>query len=505
MLSQSVLRSLVVVFLLLSLTGCLAKVYDVRPPSPQELRAISNPLPATPESTINVPVQLDLSTFLDTVNNETVVPKKFDHWGSYIKNPKSGDYKYYAERDEFVIDPSSSYQSNGTPQGTALRDWWKGVEPSGSRLSINAPLRAKIGTSAHGHCGEGNEGLRRGALNGHLAIGLSPQYGMTASVNSVTAGLVDSCKLGAVEGEVTQEVKTQLTERVKIGLSQATSRLTAMTIKPQVEDVWNTLRKPIPLEPDSWLLLNVDKVKHSGFSVSGHIADDVMHVTAKPVIVVGTEPSATTTALPLFDSQAGSTEDYGTVSRALANRLMSTGFHVVADAPLDYAELSKSLTSRLRGRRVEQDGNLVKIVAGWIYGNGGNQVVLRIDIAGDANGHLYMVGTPEMNLLTQSVYIGGLQYDRATEVLLGKTASWILRTSLRELVASEAVLGVSLATDRVRTMLTKALDRTMSPTVSIHGTIDSVQGIGVFADTKELHVRTMMDGTLDVTVSGNKP
>ena len=505
MLSQSVYRSLAAVALLLSVTGCLAKVYDVRPPSPQELRAISNPLPPTPESTITIPVQLDLSAFLDTVNNETVVPKKFDHWGSYIKNPKSTDYKYYAERDELVIDPSSSYQANGTPQGTALRDWWKGVEPSGSRLSLSAPFRAKIGTSAHGHCGEGSEGLRRGALNSNLAIGLSPQYGMTASVNSVTASFVDPCKLGGVEAEVTQEVKTQLTERVKIGLSQATSRLTTTTVKPQMEEVWNALRKPIPLEADSWLLLNVDKVKHSGFSVSGHTADDVMHVMAKPVIVVGTEPPPTAAALPLFESQAGSTEDYGTVSRALANRLMSTGFHVVADAPLNYEELSKSLTSRLRGRRVEQDGNLVNIVAAWIYGNGGNQVVLRIDIAGDANGHLYMVGTPETNLLTQTVYIGGLQYDRATEVLLGKTANWILRTSLRELVASEAVLGVSQATDRVRTMLTKALDRTMSPTVSIHGTIDSVQGIGVFADMKALHVRTMMDGTLDVTVSGNKP
>ncbi len=501
MFPNSLDRFLVVLSLLLSVTGCLAKVYDVRPPSPEELRAIPNPLPPIPESNINVPVQLDLSMFLETVNNETVIPKKFDHWGSYLKNPKSDDYKYYAERDDFVIEASSSPKPNRAQQATGLRDWWKGIEPSGSHLSISTPLRYKIGTSIHGQCGEGSDWPKRGALNGTLAIGLSPQYGMTASVSSVTGGLVDLCKLGAVETEVTQEVKNQLTDRITIGLNQATSRITAMTVKPQVEDVWNALRKPIPLEPDSWLLLNVERVKHSGFFASGHTVDDIIYVTAKPVIVVGTEPLATAAALPHFESQTGSTEDYGTVSRALANRLTSTGFHVVADAPLDYAELSKSLTSRLRGRRVEQDGNVVSIVNAWIYGNGGNQVILRIDIAGDANGHLYMVGKPDLNLFTQTVYMASLQYDRATEVLLQKTAKWLLRTSLLELIAGEAVVGVSPATDRVHTLLTKALDRQMSPTVSMHGVIDSVQGIGVFADPKALHVRTMMDGALEVKVS----
>lgn len=501
MLPKSRDKSLVVLFLLLSVTGCLGKVYDVRPASPKELQAIPNPLPPLPESTIDLPVQLDLSTFLSTVNNETVVPKKFDHWGTYIKRPQSADYKYYAERDDFAVDQSSSYQSNGTQQGTALRDWWKGIEPSGSRLSISAPLRYKIGISPQGHCGEGSDWPKQATLNGGLAIGLSPQYGMTAAVNSVMMNTLDLCKIGGADTEVTQEVKHQVTDRVKTGLNQAVARLTAMTVKPQVEEVWNALRKPIPLEPDSWLLFNVEKVKHSGFSASGHAVDDVVYVTAKPVIVAGTEPPATAAALPLLESQTGSTEDYGTVSRAEANRLMSTGFRVVADAQLDYAELSKHLTSRLRGKRVDQDGKLVNIVAAWIYGNGGNQVVLRIDIAGDANGHVYMVGKPELNLLTQTVYVGGLEYDRETVTLLQKTASWLLRTSLRELVASEAVLGVTPATDRVRTLLTKGLDRTVSPTVSMRGAIDSVQGIGVFADPKVLLIRTMSEGSLTATVS----
>jgi hypothetical protein len=45
---------------------------------------------------ISVPIQLDLSAMLRQTNDETVVPKKFDHWGAYIKSPRGADYKYYA-------------------------------------------------------------------------------------------------------------------------------------------------------------------------------------------------------------------------------------------------------------------------------------------------------------------------------------------------------------------------------------------------------------------------
>ncbi|HBH79437.1 MAG TPA: hypothetical protein DDY39_06385, partial [Nitrospira sp.] len=102
------------------------------------------------------------------------------------------------------------------------------------------------------------------------------------------------------------------------------------------------------------------------------------------------------------------------------------------------------------------------------------------------------------------VSIGGLRYDIETETILQKTATWLDFSTFRDLIASESILGVTAATDRVRGLLATTLNRTLSPSVSMHGTVESVQGIGVFADVTALHIRTMSDGTLSLTVT-DKP
>lgn len=484
MFPRSIGSSLVVLSLLLPLMGCFMGEHVVRPTPPEERPPVQNPLTSTTDSTISLPLEIDLSSFLDQVNDENLIPKKFDSWGPFLKNPKGVDYKYYAERDDFAIMPSDLRSSVSTSPGTVLRDWWKGIELPGSHISISAPLRYKIGASPHMLCGDGSEWPKRGTLQGNIAMGLTPNYSLSASVNGVTVYSAEACNIRTIDLDVAQEVKNKLADSIRGGLTNAVERINTTTIKPQLEEVWNTLRKPIPVEPGVWLLLNVATIRHSGFSAVGRSVGNTIQLIAKPVMVFGAEPSSVSATLPQLDPQPP-----------------STGFHVLTDVQLDYAELSKMLTSRLKGQRLQQDGQSVVIENAWIFGNGGNQVILRIDIAGDVDGHLYLVGKPEINTLTQAVYISGLQYDRATERLLLVTAKWLLRSSLRELVANEAVLGVREATDRVRDRLARALNHTVSRTVSMRGTVGSVQGIGVFADAKALHVRTLSDGTLSVAVA----
>jgi hypothetical protein len=496
--------------LLLSLTSCTALNQPVvRPPAPLLLPAIPNPLSPAPESSISVPVHFDLSPFLTAASDDSVIPKKFDHWGSFIKHPKGAEYKYYAERDDFTMAPAGARQTNGTHSGTLLRDWWKGVELSSSHLFVGTDLRYKIG--AHSlHCGDGGEWPRRATLHGSIATELTPTYGLSASVASVAVNTNDPCQIRVADLDVTQEVKQRLADIVRAGLNRAVTRINALTVKSHVEDVWNTLRNPLQLEPDAWLQFNIDKVRHSGFSGVGPVVDDTIQVTAKPIVVFGQEPSAGAAALPPLDTPPTSTgfhsaadaQLYGTLPSTLANRLTPTGFHVVTDIPLDYASLSKALASRLTGKRVARKGNFILITNASIFGNGGNQVVMRIDFGGDATGHVYLVGKPEMSSLTQTVFLSGLRYDLQTEALLQKTVAWLDLSTFRDLIASESILGVTAATDRLRGLLATTLNRALSPSVSMHGTVESVQGIGVFADVKALHVRTMSDGTLDVIVAG---
>ncbi|MBX3349549.1 MAG: DUF4403 family protein [Nitrospira sp.] len=505
-------KSFIVIPLALSLASCTAlNNPTVHPPAPKLLPAIPNPPSPAQESSISVPVHVDLSPFLIAANDDTIIPKKFDHWGSFIRHPKGTDYKYYAERDDFALAPSSAHQGNSSQSGLALRDWWKGIELSSSHIFIGTALRYKIGAPSL-QCGDGNDWPRRATVHGSIATELTPTYGLSASVASVAVSPSDPCQIRVADLDVAQEVRQRLADLVRGGLNRTVSRINTLTVKSQVEDAWNTLRSPIKLEPDAWLQFNIDKVRHSGFSGAGPVVDDTIHITAKPVIIFGQEPPAGGAALPPLDTPPTSTgfhgtadtQLYGSLPTKLANRLTPTGFHVITDIPLDYPSLSKSLTNRLTGKRVSTKGYFIVVTNAAVFGNGGNQVVVRVDFSGDAVGHVYFVGKPEMSSLTQTVSIGGLRYDIETEAILQKTATWLDLSTFRDLIASESILGVTAATDRVRSLLATTLNRTLSPSVSMHGTVESVQGIGVFADVNALHIRTMSDGTLGLAVT-DKP
>jgi hypothetical protein len=68
----------------------------------------------------------------------------------------------------------------------------------------------------------------------------------------------------------------------------------------------------------------------------------------------------------------------------------------------------------------------------------------------------------------------------------------------------EAVLGVTPAIDRMRDLVTKALNRELSPTITTQGTVTSVQGIGVFADVNALYIRLMTDGSFSLKIDGKQ-
>jgi hypothetical protein len=303
-------------------------------------------------------------------------------------------------------------------------------------------------------------------------------------------------------------VNAKLSDHVKGGLSKAVSQLNALTVRSHAEDVWSALRNPIQLEPDVWLLLNIDKVKHGGFSGDGHVVNDTLQITANPVIVYGAEPSATPITLPQIETEPASPEFRGVADVQggyPGKRSASNRFHVLSDTQVDYRTLSTSLSNRLKGKRVVNKGNFIQMKGATISGLGGNQVLLRVDFTGDARGHVYLIGKPEINAMTQTVYLSGLRYDLKTAHLLQTAVpDWFYHAPLREAITPEIVLGMTQMTDRLRDLLQTGLNRTLSPTISIQGTVTSMQGVAVFADADGLHVRAMSDGTLNVT-AGSKP
>lgn len=152
-------------------------------------------------------------------------PEEVRSLGSFIKHPKGVEYKYYAERDDFSIERSGSQQMGGAEPGMSngdlsLRNWWKGIDLSGSSISVSAPLRYKIGLHPHSQiddapaqCGDGSEWPKQGTLKGSIAMAMMPNYGVSASLRGVTVNPVDPCKLRMADMDLYPVVNAKLGAR----------------------------------------------------------------------------------------------------------------------------------------------------------------------------------------------------------------------------------------------------------------------------------------------------
>lgn len=487
-------RSSVLGVVVLFFFGCSLGPSRIQPSAPEPFPPAQRPALSTTEtdSVVSFSIRADLSMLNDALNDERMIPKRFGQRESYAKSAQGVEYKYHAEREDFAINAPAAGLYARRDAGTALRDWWKGVELS-ANVFVSAPLRYKIdmhpktaSTGAPLPCGDSGGGTKQGMLTGSVAIDMTPDFRLAASVADVFVHGVDPCAVDrAEETVVAEEVRKALADSVRGGLQQAVERLNAVTFNDRIEQVWKLLLKPVRLNPDAWLLFNVERVAHGGLASEGHHLHDTIQMVARPVIVFGDEPTLPAVSLPRLDP-----------------RPTPRGFRVVTDVGMDYQKLSDALTDRLRGERVSNEDRSITITEVSVRSNGGNQVVMRIDFKGDAEGHAYFVGKPRLNPLTQTLYFENLRYDAATAQQLGKSAKWLFHSSFRGFIATEAVVGVTQATKKMQNLIVPVLNQRLSPDLVMRGKLSSFQGIGVFADEAALQVRVVAEGTLDLLTSG---
>ncbi len=475
----------------LSCFGCSLGPAHIEPSVPDSYPASKPPALATTESVVRVPVRAELLALRDALNDEQVIPQRFDQWAGGTKTPQGIEYKYYAERGDFTINSSPGSLLPRRDISTALRDWWKGVEPL-ANIFISAPLRYKIQVDpktvpAGGpyQCGSDDGGLSQAVIGGFMAVDLAPDLTLTTTVNDVSIQMIDPCPLGGDDVTVVEAFKNTLRDAIRSGVQQAAARLSKTAIRDQVKEVWTALHKPVRLNPDAWLLFNVERLTHSGLVSEGYHLNDVVHIVAKPIILFGDQPGVEATVVPSLDP-----------------RPTAMGFRVATDVRLDYQKLSDALVDRLRGERVSNEDRSIIITDVSMRSNGGNQVVIRVDFRGDAYGHAYFVGKPRLNPLTQTVYFENLRYDKATAQQLGKSASWLFRSMFREFIATEAVVGVTQATKKMQSLIAPLLNQRLTPDLVMRGKLSSFQAISVFADETALQVRVVAEGTLDLLTSG---
>ena len=102
--------------------------------------------------------------------------------------------------------------------------------------------------------------------------------------------------------------------------------------------------------------------------------------------------------------------------------------------------------------------------------------------------------------LNQIVSLSNLEYDIHTKNIVLKTADWLYHDSLKEFLRVNGRFDAHQVLDRAKTRLQTGMNRQVSDGVGLSATMDSLQGLGIFAAPDTLFVRVRLDGSATLTV-----
>jgi hypothetical protein len=196
-------------------------------------------------------------------------------------------------------------------------------------------------------------------------------------------------------------------------------------------NIWKNLQKPILINKKGekiWLKVRPEKMAVGQVDNQDNQVLVPLHILAFTQTLVGENPQhAVQEKLPPLlqtDSTAGQCD-----------------FHLFSE--LKYEEINAILDQKLGGKSFDVQGNSIKIKNVRISGNGGNELVIRLDIGGAVAGRVFLKGQPHYDSLTQTLSIRDFDFDVNSEETLLTTADWLLHDSFREKV--QAALHLPLA------------------------------------------------------------
>jgi hypothetical protein len=283
----------------------------------------------------------------------------------------------------------------------------------------------------------------------------------------------DECRVTPFDIDVTERVINAALDQLQQNTHIIDEELARIDLKSRFEKYWRTLREPIRLTDEVWLVINPTAVHRGRVQGQDLTLEASVGLTAAPQIVLGTRPFVKSLPLPPLNSAS-----------------LEEGLHILVDGLASYDAATRLLTRELRGRTLELGGNRVELREIRVAGIGRGRMSVEVVFAGTARGRVFLVGTPVIDQTTNEIRVPDLDYDVATRNLLVGGAAWLLRGDLTEYLRERARIPVADVVALAREQLLRGLNRQLSDEVRLSGEVDSVDVLAVQAYRERLVVRS---------------
>ena len=218
-----------------------------------------------------------------------------------------------------------------------------------------------------------------------------------------------------------------------------------VSLAPTMEKLWVDIHKPIVIRkkaPEVYLHVLPEDLRLSPLRVKGNALEFQMQLDARLYSEVnGKEPRGKPTSLPSFQSKTDTTTN-------IQLRLLGS---------LPFEEINKVLRDSLRGREFAMDEHAITIKAAKMYGSG-DKVVLRLEVAGDAKGTVFLSGTPVYHTDSALLRVEDFNFDMRSEEILLNMADWLFHTDLLDKIRSKLSWPIGARIQQVPTLIENGIN-----------------------------------------------
>lgn len=449
---------------------------------------IPQPAPGGPGQPLPPPAPAQLGAALDAplaatlASLERQVPRTFDTRGECrTLGPVPVGVQYTVRRTAFRFTAADGALRAETTLSLSAQAC------AGAVLGVSLPFVGQVAQLAS--CGV-SDGPRRITVSTETRVGVDPSWRLQATTRVLPPTVIDRCVLAVPMAEL--DVSDLVAQFVSSEVSRATAEMdrdiaARGDLRPQGESLWQALRDPMDLGEGFWMSLQPRAVQIGAVSLDPSAAHTRVGVVATPLVTSGARPEVTGDPLPALSPVTQGAD----------------GFAVTFDAEVPFAEVTRLVQAAFRGQVLEVDGRhaLVRDIA--VRGDGR---ALRFDVAvtfrdsgfAGEEATLYMAGLPDYDPARRALVVRELDYTLDTRSALLDVAEWMIRSSLREGLASRAVFPLGDRLDRMQERARAALNRTVGQGTTLHGALTSVHPAGAFVTDRGVTVRVSVSGQVDV-------
>lgn len=434
----------------------------------------SSPPPPPEESTIEIPVSVNLQSIFAQAEN--VVPKEqraSKDW-SVVGSSPVGDVgiKYEIWRSPLAL----SATGERLDVASRIYYWFEFAQ------KITKPIVGGFFWQELGSCGRG-EPPREALIGIETRVRWIDDWRLASTTTVKPVAFPNRCKVTFVGIDVTSKVE----DAFKTGLREVPRLVDGKlqelaNFRSTGERAWNQLQQPLQLDSGIWLVVEPQAAYVAPLNGSGQTVSTAIGITARPHIVFGNRPEPAKRPLPKLQVKSA-----------------GGGIHIAVEGELPYEEANRRLARELMAEPYTIAGHDVKVIGVDVYGVG-DTIVLQAKLAGDINGTIYFVGQAAYDGKQDLLYVRNLDYSLDTKHALANVAEWLNHEGFRQRIAEKARWPLGEKLIDARTQLERSLNKSLGNNVSISTKVNAIRPSVVYSTATAFRARVTLDGSVRVEV-----